>query len=359
MALGVRAGNRRNAIPQTERQRYRASRASAAAALLLTAVLAGCTSGEPDSGGATAVSNLTGQTAPTAASGNGSRAALGPVVKDSFGNADFYTSVDGDTPAVVAGSFRLSEAKLREFNGIPAGQSLLPGTKLRLLPAPGPITGAAGPAALNGDGIPTSYVVAPNDTLGGITYRFGITGDQLAEANMVPYTYEKGNVYFVRAGRHLQLQKNPVDQRAGKGAVVTNSFGGPVYYTTIDGDSLDSIGYQFRSTTEQLLQYNPGLAASPSIPPGTRVRLIPGELAVEGATGSFTAGPDGVPVTYTTAPGDTERQVEFRFKVSDLRAANRPLTGPAGSWYDFKDLPNGELTPGQTISVALNKPINK
>lgn len=362
MALSVRAGDRRNAIYQTERQRDRALSAAAGAtgALLLAAVLAGCSFGEPDSGGATAASDLAGRrTAAAAVSGTGSRATLGPVVRDSFGNADFYTTVDGDIPAVVAGSFRLSEAKLREFNGLPAGQPLPPGTKLRLLPAPGPITGAAGPATLDGDGIPTSYVVAPNDTLDGITYRFGITGDQLAEANKVPYTYEKGNVYFIRAGRHLRLQKNPVDQRSGKGAVVTNSFGGPVYYTTVDGDSLDSIGYQFRSTTEQLLQYNPALATSPAIPAGTRVRLIPGELAVEGAQGSFTTGPDGVPLSYTTAPGDTERQVEFRFKVSDLRAANRPLTGPAGSWYDFKDLSSDELAPGQTISLALDKPINK
>jgi len=73
----------------------------------------------------------------------------------------------------------------------------------------------------------------------------------------------------------------------------------------------------------------------------------------------FTADADGIPLTYTTAPGDTERQVAFRFSVTDLRSANRPLTGNGGSWYEMADMPSGEFVPGQTISLALNKPINK
>ena len=64
-------------------------------------------------------------------------------------------------------------------------------------------------------------------------------------------------------------------------------------------------------------------------------------------------------MTYTTAPGDTERQVSFRFAITDLRAANRPSRGTGGAWYAFIDLPNGELTPGQTISLSLVNPINK
>lgn len=283
----------------------------------------------------------------------------GPTVSDSFGNVDYYTTVSGDTVAAVAASFHITEKEIAEFNGLQPVNALAPNTKLRLIPAPGPIYGAKGNATVDGNGIPTSYVVEPKDTLGGITYRFGITEEQLAEANKVPYVYEKGNTYFLRAGKHIQLQKNPVDSRSGTGTAVTNSSGQTIFYTTVEGDSFDSLGYKFRSTTAQLLQYNPSLTADKPIPAGTRVRLIPGELKIDGAQGSFTADADGIPLTYTTAPGDTEGQISFRFGMPDLEWANRPLTGTDRVWYAFTDLPTGELAPGQTISLALNKPIHK
>lgn len=278
---------------------------------------------------------------------------------DSFGNIIFYTTVPGDTFAAVATAFDVSEAKLKEFNGLEPAAPLNPGAKLRLIPAPGPAVGAQGVAAFDANGIPATYVIEPGDTLDGIIYRFGLTDEQLAEANKVPYVYEKGNTYFVRAGHLIQLQKNPVDSRSGAGKTLNNSFGQAIYYTTVDGDSFDSLGYQFRSTTEQILLYNPSLEANAPIPAGTEVRLIPGELKIDGARGSFTAGDDGIPLTYTTVPGDTERQIAFRFSVTDLRAANRPSTGTGGSWYEFTDLSAGEVAPGQTISLALNKPISK
>ena len=89
---------------------------------------------------------------------------------------------------------------------------------------------------------------------------------------------------------------------------------------------------------------------------------MPGELKIDGAQGAFTADAAGIPQTYTTAPGDTERQISFRFGISELAnldAANRPLTGTDRVWYTFADLPSGELAPGQTISLDLTKPIHK
>lgn len=326
-------------------------------AVLLSAGLAACTSGPSSMEKVTATSAAV--TTGTAPADPGKSSLAGPTVTDSFGNVDYYTTVSGDTSAGVAASFRITEAKLNEFNGLQAGSALAPNTKLRLIPAPGPITGAKGTATVNENGIPTSYAIESDDTLGGITYRFGITEEQLAEANKVPYAYEKGNTYFVRAGNHIQLQKNPVDSKSGTGTTVNNSFGQTIFYTTVDGDSFDSLGYKFRSTTAQLLQYNPSLTADRPIPAGTRVRLIPGELKIDGAQGDFTADADGIPLTYTTAPGDTERQVSFRFSVTDLRWANRPLTGTDAVWYAFTDQSTGEFVPGQTISLALNKPIHK
>lgn len=330
----------------------------AAAAVAASVLAASTLASHPDSTAAVP----TGEAAtPTATpTGSGKVSLAGPTVTDSFGNIDYYTTVPGDTTAAVAESFRLTAKKLAEFNGIQPGSTLAPNTRLRLIPAPGPIDGAKGTAAVDSNGIPTSYTIEPGDTLGGITYRFGITEEQLAEANKVPFTYEKGNVYFVRAGNRIQLQKHPIDSRSGRGTSVSNSFGQAVYYTTVDGDSFDSLGYKLRCTTDQLLRWNTTLTADRPIPPGTKVRLIPGEVTIEGAHGTLTADADGIPLTYTTAAGDTERQVAFRFgvpEVADLERANRPLTGTSTVWYSFTDLSSGELAPGQTISLNLTKPI--
>jgi LysM repeat protein/phage tail protein X len=321
--------------------------------LLLPAGLTSCTYSEPSS----AVASTAALASPARTAD--SKSSLGGEIRaDSFGNVDFYTTVSGDTLANIAATYKLSEAKVAEFNGLQPGAPLTSDIKLRLIPD-GPTNGAKGVATTDASGIPASYVVEPEDTLSGITYRFNLTQEQLAEANKVPFTYEKGGTYFIQAGHTIQLQKNPVDSRAGKGETVTNSFGQAVYYTTVDGDSFDSLGYQFRSTTEQILLYNPSLAANEPIPAESKLRLTPGELKIEGAQGTFTADAEGIPLTYTTAPGDTERQISFRFSITDLRAANRPTTGTGGTWYEFVDLPTVELGPGQTISLALDKPINK
>jgi len=340
--------------------RFAAAAGLAAAAVAASVLVAtGFETGPVNMAAAPTVAEVTAMATPA---GPGKSSLAGPTVTDSFGNVDYYTTVSGDTPAGVAASFRITEEKLAEFNGFQPGSVLAPNTKLRLIPAPGPIKGAMGTATVDGNGIPTSYVIEPDDTLGGITYRFGITEEQLAEANKVPYVYEMGNTYFVRAGNHIQLQKNPVDSRSGQGKTLNNSSGQTIFYTTVDGDSFDSLGYKFRSTTDQLLQYNPSLTTDRPIPAGTRVRLMPGELKIDGAQGTFTADADGIPQTYTTAPGDTERQISFRFgapEQADLEWANRPLTGTDRVWYAFTDLPAGELAPGQTISLDLNKPLHK
>lgn len=320
--------------------------------------LAGCTyTGAPDQTEPAAV-----KTTPSAVAPSTVKPALsGETVRDSFGNADFYTLVTGDTLSAVAAAYKLSEAKLAGFNGLQPGAPLTPGTRLRLIPD-GPMPGAMGAATVDANGIPTSYTIEPEDSLAGITYRFNLTDEQLAEANKVAFTYEKGNVYFIRAGNHIQLQKNPVDSRSGQGTSVNNSFGQTIFYTTVDGDSFDSLGYKFRCTTDQLLRWNTALTSDQPIPAGTKVRLMPGDVTIEGSQGTFTTDADGIPLTYTTAPGDTERQVAFRFgvpEIADLSAANRDLAVTGRVWYSFSDVSVGELTPGQTISLNLAKPIHQ
>ncbi|WP_171042229.1 LysM peptidoglycan-binding domain-containing protein [Sinomonas gamaensis] len=324
--------------------------------ILLAVLLAGCSA--PPQPSAESVSP-----APSASPAPSGPAPLsGKMVADSWNNDDFYTPVSTDTLAGVAAYFHLSAARLAQFNGMSIADPLTPGKQLRLIPPPDPTPGAMGKATYDANGIPIEYVVAEKDTTGGLEYRFGLTLQQLAEANRVDHVYEQGNVYYLQPGRHMWLQKNPVDSRSGRGTSVNNSFGQTIYYTTVDGDSFDSLGYKFRCATDQLLRWNTTLTADRPIPAGTKVRLIPSEVTVEGAQGSFTADADGIPLTYTTAPGDTERQIAFRFgvpEIADLEGANRPLTGTDRVWYTFADLPSGELNPGQTISLNLTKPIHK
>ncbi|WP_461170833.1 LysM peptidoglycan-binding domain-containing protein [Arthrobacter sp. Z1-15] len=280
----------------------------------------------------------------------------GETIVDSFGNTDFYITAADDTLALVAEAYGFSEAKVAGFNGLQPGTVLAPGTRLRLMPD-GPGIGASGAAVVDTAGIPTSYTIEHDDTLAGITYRFNVTADQLAEANKVPFVTEQGNVHFVVAGRTIQLQKNPVDSRSGTGQAVENSWGTTVFYTTADGDSFDSLGYQFRVGTAEILQYNPSLVETEPIPAGTKLWMIAGDLPLEGASGTFTADADGIPLTYTTVAGDTEVQVAARFGVTVLADANRPTSGTRGVWYDSTI--DGHLAAGQTISVSLDQPINK
>lgn len=344
-------------VSALKKRQYRAANWSLVAFVaLLPTGLTGCTLTEPSAAATSTVgpSSL----APTTDS---EPTLSGEIHSDSLGNVDFYTTVSGDTLARVAATYKLSETKVAGFNRLQPGTALSPGTKLRLIPD-GPTHGATGAATTDANGIPTSYVIEPGDTFDGISYRFNLTKKQLAEANKVPFTYEQGGNYFIKAGHKIQLQKNPVDSKSATGKTINNSFGQTVFYTAVDGDSFDSLGYKFRSTTAQILLYNPTLVENQPIPAGSRIQLMPGGLKIDGAQGTYTTDPDGIPLTYTTAPGDIERQVAFRFGIpgiADLESANRPSTGSDRVWYQFSDLPNGELAPGQTISLSMEKPINK
>jgi LysM repeat protein len=129
------------------------------------------------------------------------------MVGDTWGNEDFYTPGPGDTLADVASHFKLSVAKLAQFNGMSTADPLTPGRQLRLIPPPNPIPGAMGKATYDANGIPVEYVVAEKDTTGGLEYRFGLTLPQLAAANHVDHVYEQGNVYYLQPGRHMWLQE--------------------------------------------------------------------------------------------------------------------------------------------------------
>lgn len=298
----------------------------------------------------------------TNAATNAATPGSGEIVVDSFGNADFYTTVPDDTYESVVAKFDLPEAKIAEFNAFPAGVPLSANVKLRLLPVPGPIRGAMGASKEDTSGLPLRYEAVENDTVDGLRYRFGLSKEQLAEANMVPDDLnEKGVDYFLHPGSTIELQKRFVAPASGTGTVVRNSFGNPLYYTTVDGDTFDSLGYKFRRSPVQLLQDNATLGTGGTIPVGTKLSLGPLDTTIDGARGSYTKDAVGLPLTYTTAAGDVEARVALRFNLStaDLGSVNRPVTPGGRVWYGFADLPNGVISPGQTISISKDTPIVK
>ena len=162
----------------------------------------------------------------------------------------------------------------------------------------------------------------------------------------------------------LQLQIKPVDARSGVGQVLTNFAQRADYYTTVDGDSLESIGYKFRISTDKLLRFNPRLQAGAPIPADMKISLMAGSLKIPGAQGTFTTDAKGMPLTYTTAAGDTEDQVAARFNLElpELMQPNHPLRSTPGAgygaWYKIVGKTR-ELLPGQTISLTTDHPINK
>ena len=174
-----------------------------AASMLLLAVLAGCSAPPQPS-----PEQPTQAPSPTYSFTPAVYAPLsGQMVADSWGNDDFYTPASGETLAAVAAHFKLSPAKLAEFNGLSTADTLTSGKQLRLIPPPVPIPGAMGQATYDSNGIPVEYVVAEKDTTGGLVYRFGLTLQQLAEANHVDHVYEQGNQYYLQPGRHMWLQQ--------------------------------------------------------------------------------------------------------------------------------------------------------
>ena len=142
-----------------------------AAAGLAVAAVAACiviVSNPGTSPDITAAAPTTAEATATATpAGTGTSSLAGPIVTDSFGNVDYYTTVAGETPAAVAASFGISEAKLAEFNGLDRRRSPAGGHEAASDPAPGPIVGAKGAAVVDASGIPISYVIEPNDTLDG------------------------------------------------------------------------------------------------------------------------------------------------------------------------------------------------
>lgn len=269
-------------------------------------------------------------------------------------------AMDGSAPSTSASSTASLKSEALPGSLAPSDGALPAATETKPTPSP-PIPGAMGQVTVDASGVPENYTVVQDDTTEGIQLRFGISAQHLAKANKVSAVHTVGVNYFLHPDDVVALQVKPVDSNSGTGPTVKNHEGAPIFYTTVDGDTFDSLGYQFRVSTEALLRYNPLLSPGSTIPAGTKITLMPNELTIRGAQGPFTADSNGVPLGYTTAVGDIDSQVAARFnlEIAQLLHANLPLDNSTPAWFAYTDHASGELQANQTISLSGQHPLQK
>jgi LysM repeat protein len=110
-----------------------------------------------------------------------------------------YTCVEGDTWETVGREFGIKAETLRTFN---KSATLKAGEVVDLRGRDVPQLGAGGPFALNPDGTAT-YIVKAEDTLSGISSRFGVPGYALRGAN--PSLRGNGAELLVAPGQKLTI----------------------------------------------------------------------------------------------------------------------------------------------------------
>ncbi len=154
------------------------------------------------------------------------------------------------------------------------------------------------------------YTVQKGDSLWSIAKKFGITVDELKEANNL-----SGNLLNI--GQNLFIPGKEEDIPSGD----------DIYYTVQKGDSLYSIAQKFKTTVDNLKALNNLATDVLSI---GQVLVIPDESNVSTSTDQK---------TYTVKSGDTLYGIAQKHGISvdDLKSAN--------------NLTNNTLSIGQTLII--------
>jgi len=197
-----------------------------------------------------------------------------------------------------------------------------------------PLAGAAAVAATlaeqaaNANAV--TYAVQRGDTLGSIAIRFGVTVDELAQANGLA---DPNRIYV---GQTLVIPGREAPVTAG----TTTGTAGQKYVIQV-GDTLGAIARRYGVSVDDLVAAN-GLANRDSIAAGQA-------LVIPGAAQAPTVAPAGT--TYTLQRGDSLYRVSLIFGVSvdDLLAANN-LSSPNSL---YPGLAIRVPTPGEPV-IANN-----
>lgn len=151
----------------------------------------------PQTSPAQATASAPASTSPSPAGTAGSL--NGKTELNKFFLATQYTCVEGDTWETVAREFGIKAETLRTFN---EAVTLKAGSTIDLRGTDVPQLGAGGPSAANPDGTAT-YIVKAEDTVSGISSRFGVPDYALLGAN--PSLRGNGAELLVAPGQKLTI----------------------------------------------------------------------------------------------------------------------------------------------------------
>ena len=210
-----------------------------------------------------------------------------------------YTVVKGDSLWSIASRYGISVNDLRRANNL-SSDTLSIG---QVLIIPGVSDGNEGN---NGTGPSTTYTVVRGDSLWSIANRFGVTVQQIRDANnLTSDTLSIGQVLTIPG----------VSEDDGTG----EENGAVFYYTVVSGDSLWSIARRFGVTVQEIRDANNLTSDTLSI---GQSLIIPGISADEDLEDN--EGSEIVPTIYTVQSGDSLWSIANKFgvTVNDLKSAN-------------------------------------
>jgi len=208
-----------------------------------------------------------------------------------------YNVQRGDSLWSIASRYGISVNDLRQANNL-TSDTLSVG---QVLIIPGVSDGNEGN---NGMGPSTTYTVVRGDSLWSIANRFGVTVQQIRDANNL-------TTDVLSVGQVLTIPGVSDNEDENNGAVF--------YYTVERGDSLWSIARRFGITAQEIRDANNLTSDTLSVGQSLIIPGISSDEDLEDNNGNET-----VPNTYTVQSGDSLWSIANRFgiTVNDLKTAN-------------------------------------
>ena len=227
---------------------------------------------------------------------------VGPAPESEAPTAEFLTYVVkvGDALATVAAKHGTTVEVIRELNPQLTSDNLLPGDEIRI---------PAGLVPLEAPGERLYYVVQQGDLVSALADRFGVTLDQIKEANPLV------DLDQVPVGLRLVIPV-PADTVAGPATVYDG-----LAYSVQPGDTLNAIALRYSVEPDELVLLNE-LASADELQVG-QILWLPDHASVSSAAMQQPE-PQGAGVVHVVQAGETLSGIALFYQVStaSLMAAN-------------------------------------